>query len=131
MSDEERDEREIQGSFFTDHGLARSSDPETSHEAAEEVKVGPLQIAVLRTLRASELHDPPGLTMNQVVEIADRPNESITPRFRPLAAKGLIYDTGEKRRNRSGKNAIVWRITERGRRILEKIDRDEQALDYA
>jgi len=123
----EENEREIQRSFFTDHGLARKSDPETSHEAAKEVKIGPLQIAVLRTLRASEQLDPPGLTMNQVVEISGRPNESITPRFRPLAKKGLIYNTGEKRRNPSGKLAIVWRITKRGRRILDRID--EKAID--
>ena len=34
---------------------------------------------------------------------------SVSPRFRPLAEKGLIVDTGHRRKNRSGRSAILWR----------------------
>lgn len=45
-------------------------------------------------------------------EVAHQLNESILsirPRITELNAKGLITDTGERRRNDSGRFAIVWR----------------------
>jgi predicted ArsR family transcriptional regulator len=33
---------------------------------------------------------------------------SIRPRFSELSTMGKIEDTGQRRKNRSGKNAVVW-----------------------
>lgn len=117
----------VQKSFFTEHGLARHTDPRTSKEAAEKVRVGPLQIAILRELLRALKFDPSGLTMNETVDLTGKPNESITPRFRPMEKKGLILDTGDKRRNPSGKLAIVWNITPFGLAVLEAIEETENS----
>ncbi len=98
-----------------DQGLARTTDPETSQAAARSVGVNRLFLAVLHNLSRAPYY---GMTMNQVVAHCKLPNESITPRFRPMAKKGLIYDTGETRRNLSGRSAIVWKITDIGRAYL-------------
>jgi len=37
-------------------------------------------------------------------------NLSIRPRITELVLQGRIFDTGERRRNASGKSAIVWRV---------------------
>lgn len=35
---------------------------------------------------------------------------SVRPRFSELAALGKIADSGERRKNESGKSAVVWRL---------------------
>lgn len=100
-----------------EQGLARTTDPETSQAAARSVGVNRLFVAVLKKLAAAPHY---GMTMNQVVAHCGLPNESITPRFRPMSNKGLIYDTGETRRNLSGRSAIVWKITATGLTYLER-----------
>ncbi len=48
-------------------------------------------------------------------EMAGRLEETvltIRPRFTELRQAGLIRDTGERRKNISGRNAAVWAITE-------------------
>ena len=39
---------------------------------------------------------------------------AIRPRFSELKEKGLIEDTGLRRKNRSGNSAKVWRVKEDG-----------------
>ena len=92
---------------------ARNTDPETSHEAAASVKhVRDSQRAVLAVLRATE-----GLTD---IEIAQRyirlsknlPKQSpsgLRTRRKELVERGLVEDSGDKRKLPSGRNAIVWR----------------------
>lgn len=88
------------------HGLARHSDPPTSHMAAEQVNVTRIEYIVAAAIRragsrgliAAELPDQTGLPLN-----------TVTPRTRPLADKGVIYDSGEKRPGPSGKLQIVWK----------------------
>lgn len=46
-------------------------------------------------------------------EIAERLGESvlaIRPRVSECHLAGLLYDTGHRRPNRSGKNAVVWGV---------------------
>lgn len=97
-------------------GLARTTDPETSHEAAE-TDVTRLQMIVLREFQ----HAKNGLTAE---ELSDRlpniPLNTITPRIAPLVRKGYLIPTG-KRMARSGRN----------QRVLEWVDdTEEQSLDY-
>jgi DNA-binding IclR family transcriptional regulator len=54
---------------------------------------------------------PAGLTVDEVCAAADYPRYSLQPRFSELLKKGLIRDTGRRRRNRSGALAAVWRAT--------------------
>lgn len=80
---------------------------ETSRKAALEVtpSAATLQTAVLNAIRRA---GPRGLTTNECVDALDVARDSVQPRTSELKAKGLIRDSGERRRNANGKSAIVW-----------------------
>jgi len=105
---------EFQPNLFgdDDRAYARNTDPETSWEAAESVDVGRLEGMVLSVLRQY----PDGLTGKQVAHILNMQTDTIRPRFRPLANKGLIYDCGERRIYCSKTSQIVWKATTKGER---------------
>lgn len=85
-------------------GLARNTDPDTSHDAAHSFDAAELELIVWNTL-----YQWGPMTSEQVAEFLNINLVSISPRFRPLVNKGAIIDTGEKRRNRSGRSAILWK----------------------
>ena len=87
-------------------GLARNSDPETSHEAAWSVDTTSLQDLVLHTLRYGG-----GMTAAELSGELRKPLNTISPRTRQLVNRGLIKDSGERRPTPSGRKAIVWRAT--------------------
>lgn len=68
---------------------------------------GHLRAVVHKTLYAH----PAGLTVDETCAIAGYPRYSLQPRFTELRQKDVIRDTGKRRRNASGANAIVWRAT--------------------
>lgn len=88
--------------------LARSSDPYTSHLAARDVDVSAMEVTVLGTL----IKNRPGLTIYEITEITRESMVSISPRIKPLVCKGLIRDSGRRRKNPSGRTAIVWVLEE-------------------
>lgn len=57
-------------------------------------------------------------TVDEVCALAGLPRYSLQPRFTELKKAGVIYDTGTRRRNESGANAIVWRA-----RLLDQRER--------
>lgn len=80
---------------------------DTSKAAAEQMAPisGTLRANVLAAIKA----EPDGLTAD---ECATRLNQSvlaIRPRVSELAAEKLITDSGTRRENAGGKNAIVWK----------------------
>lgn len=86
-------------------GLARWSDPDTSHEAAERVDTTRIESLVVSVL--ARFGPPRGQPMC-VVEIWQRlPQfsvDTISPRMRPLVTKGLVIDLGKQpRASRHGK----------------------------
>lgn len=92
---------------------ARRADPPTSKLAAADVHVEELEDRVLRALRlsrtaarGSNLH---GMTTHELAWLLKVELVSISPRLKPLADKGLVEDSGERRRGDSGRNSIVWR----------------------
>jgi hypothetical protein len=78
---------------------------ETSSAAAEaQSKRAPyLRQMCLDKIRACEC------TADECADALGIDKLSIRPRFSELAALGKIFDTGHRRRNSSGKTAIVWR----------------------
>lgn len=87
--------------FTARPALARSSDPITSHDAARHVDTNALEHLVL-----AELRNGPGTTE----DLARRLNRSlvtVSPRLKPLEAKGLVRRAG-RARNQSGSLATVW-----------------------
>lgn len=88
---------------------------DTSMEAADAMlpSLNRLRRIVLRTVRE---RGPTGATSHEVAAIAGLENTSIQPRLTELHHAGLVRDSGDRRRNRSGRRARVFIVTERGRR---------------
>ena len=85
---------------------------ETGRDAAGSVqsKVGRLQRMVLTTLARNAFY---GSSAEEAADANDVDRVSIQPRFSELRAKGLIVDSGRRRRNpSSGKSAVVWVLPE-------------------
>jgi hypothetical protein len=70
----------------------------------------------LRYIVHKALCDHGDSTVDEVCSLAGYPRYSLQPRFTELRKAGAIRDTGKRRRNVSGANAIVWRATVLDRR---------------
>lgn len=84
--------------------LARSTDPGTSYEAAASVNTTDLEARVLVALHWF----PCGATTYELAEFMQASLVSISPRMKPLASKGLVRDSGTRKRGPSGRNQTVW-----------------------
>jgi len=93
---------------------ARATDPETSAAAAESIKPTELEGAVLSCLRTFS----DGAITHEIAERMNLTPWSISPRMKPLRAKGLIEDSGHKRAWHTGRASIVWRV----KRRFEQLD---------
>ena len=76
----------------------------TSQDAAVSVRedAQALRAACLELVKAEDL------TADEAADRLHRSVLSIRPRFSELVMRRLIRDSGERRRNASGKAAIVW-----------------------
>ncbi len=81
----------------------------TSEEAAEAIKpvVHYLQGEIIKVLGA---YWPGGLTPDECAELLNESILSVRPRFSELKEKKLIVKSGERRKNKSGRAADVWRV---------------------
>lgn len=87
--------------------MVRATDPITSIEAAEQVDSTKLESMVYEVIAKH----PNGCTSDEVmVHFPNHGVQTISPRYAPLIRKGLIEDTGEKRKGKSGKSQRVLRI---------------------
>lgn len=84
---------------------ARRTDPDTSRDAAKSINVTGLEQLVLEALA-----DRP-MTSYELAEHLHLSLVTVSPRLRPLCDKGLVEDSGERRRNPSSwRNCAVWRL---------------------
>ena len=79
----------------------------TSQQAAEAIKPS---AATLRASCLAYVNVGP-ITADECAALISESILSIRPRFSELRAMGLIEDTGSRRKNASGRNAVVWRLT--------------------
>jgi hypothetical protein len=84
--------------------LARASDPDTSHEAADAVKLTELEDMILEELFAN----PHGLTTPQIARALRKELVSISPRMKPLLKKNAVKDSGIRALGISGRKQIIW-----------------------
>ena len=77
----------------------------TSQEAADAItdRAATLRAAVRAALKADKL------TADECADVLGQSVLSIRPRVTELSKMGEIEDAGERRKNASGRNAIVWR----------------------
>ena len=90
--------------------FARSSDPDTSHDAAQSIapRIRALQMAVLRfAVGAGRFTDP---DMNAFFGVT---SSTYRTRRAELVERGMIRDTGERRslNGESGRRHAVWEAT--------------------
>jgi len=87
--------------------MVRTTDPDTSIDAAEKVDTTKLEQLVYEAIAKH----PDGCTSDEVM--AHFPNhgvQTISPRFAPLIRKGFIEDTGERRRSSTGRSQRVMKV---------------------
>jgi hypothetical protein len=89
--------------------LARSSDPETSHAAAASLNTTEMEGMVLSALQML----PEGATTIQIARALNLAPWSISPRMKPLCAKGFVMDSTRRLKGSSGRNSIVWILVPR------------------
>ena len=97
-----------QNDLFQAH--ARHSDPRTSHDAARSLSPGKLrdsQKAVLAHFR--KLGPMTDTDLVNVYVGSPQSRSGLRTRRRELTDRGLIEDTGAKKKLPTGRNAIVWR----------------------
>lgn len=106
--------------LFTCAGTARSSDPDTSWEAALRNLSGK-RTDRREALMAHAAFCDTGLTDFALASLMERQQTSVGKRRGELRDWGLVEDRGTRRPSPSGSPAIVWRITERGRRMARAL----------
>lgn len=81
---------------------------DTSREAFASIKsrVSTLQDTVLALLTKHS----DGLTVHEAAAKMDESVASVNPRFSELYARAVIVDSGNRRKNASGRNAAVWQL---------------------
>lgn len=80
---------------------------ETSRQAAESVKPkAPLVRERIINLMTPAL----AVTADEAADLLQLPILTVRPRFSELAADNKLVDTGRRRKNASGKSAIVWQL---------------------
>jgi hypothetical protein len=92
-------------------GKAPSVDTDTSRDAAASIQavLGPLQQRVLRHVANC---GAAGTTCDAAEEALGMKHQTCSARIRELVLKDRILDSGERRRTRSGRNAIVYVVPE-------------------
>ena len=102
--------------YHSNEAKARTHDPKTSWEAAEKVDTNKLESLVLRVLThfgsvggtndelLSYLYDTQ--IWKQYTDIMPK-ESSITPRYKQLINKGLVYRDGTTRKGSMGRSQIV------------------------
>lgn len=92
-----------------DYAKARTSDPETSHQAAKSVR----RIAETQAKIMSLFEDFGNLTDEEIASQAQfngwfTSSSGLRTRRSELVEKGLLKDSGERRRLESGRRGICW-----------------------
>jgi len=91
---------------FTSTALARNTDPDTSHQAAEDIVV---HIGRLQQRARQCVEDWPGHTATELSKLAgDADPRTINRRLGELERKGVVLRGEARRCSHTGKNAATW-----------------------
>ncbi len=78
----------------------------TSKQASLEIKAPTIRQKCLSVVKNKNSY---GATPDEVADLLNISILSVRPRFSELVLKGCIKDTNKTRKNKSGKQAIVWK----------------------
>lgn len=90
---------------MSDEAFARYTDPDTSHEAAQETDTNRLYTLILGLL-----NEHGGLTTVEMADLAGVGRDSLSPRMRQMVSKNWVEDSGERRKVHTGRKCIVWQV---------------------
>lgn len=91
--------------LFRYPGSPGAQDRDTSRDAAQAIAP---QAALLRGKALAVVEGSNGLTADEVAGRLGLSILSIRPRLTELSRLGKVRDGGSRRKNKSGRNAIVW-----------------------
>ena len=98
---------------------ARRTDPQTSHDAAASViNIKPIQKIILQLLSFPKTDEELVKAYNELTEKGEAPWSSpsgLRTRRHELTDIGYVEDSDLRVKTYSGRQAIVWRLTEDGR----------------
>jgi predicted transcriptional regulator len=107
----------LEGLEATEHATpSNAGAPETSEEAARWMgpNVAKLVGEVFREILTVHRQGNVGLTTDAIEQRLSRSHQTVSPRVTDLRDKGLIEESGQFGRTRSGRKAVLWRPTGRG-----------------
>ena len=95
--------------FYTPpHELHRTTDPDTSAEAANSIDPTKSEKRCYSLCAES---GEKGITNSEAAAALNKLPNATSPRWRPLARKNLIVDSGERRKSLvTNRREIVWKI---------------------
>lgn len=98
-------------------GAVGRNSPETSTAAAAWVapRLGSLRRLVLDEVRSVQFFQSKGLTDDELETRLKKSHQSLSSAVNSLVAKGWLRDSGFRRLTRSGREAIVWELTDAAR----------------
>ena len=110
-----------------ERGLARNTDPDTSHEAADQVDASGLMQEIYAAM--STFGDA-GCTADDIEDyLSHLQNWTISPRYKQMVERGMIEVTGEKRVGKSNRMLMVRRVLKppfkAQRKIVPSLPEDE------
>lgn len=98
----------IENLFDWSEAHARTTDPQTSHDAAQSIEGDPATRIEKIILNALE-NSIDGLTTHEIVDATGIAYATVTPRLKPMRKKGLAVDSGVTRPSPTGRQCIVWK----------------------
>lgn len=92
---------------MSEPGAFKRTDPGTSVQAALSVDATELEGIAAGLLDLV----PEGLIGDEIYEMSGISVQTMSPRWAPLRRKGIIMNSGRKRKGKSGRSQIVWVLT--------------------
>lgn len=113
-----------------DNGRYVEGSPTTSRDAALSIRRGSLKRRVIdeiyqagfaRSMLRRHYDDSPGgCTDDELEQLIRRSHQSVSSARNALVADGWLYDSGDRRTNRSGRKAVVWALAPQALNYLKR-----------
>jgi len=116
-NDQEPDEEDFSDDV-KEFAVARSTHPQTSHDAADSVThIRVRQLAVMKTLHVfgPMTHEELILAYPTLFPNTKQSRSGLRARCSEVRDKGYVEDSGQRKLTKYNRGTIVWRLTEKGK----------------
>jgi predicted HTH transcriptional regulator len=84
---------------------ARDTDPDTSQDAADSISIQYMEGLVMDAVAKFG-----AATSQEVAAVLSLSRDSVSPRIAALCRKGLMRDSGARRKGPSGRYSTLWKL---------------------